>query len=186
MTVARKATSVTAVSPKVHEFLEELKKSENSEVYSLIMPAIQFWWPGVNWEVITDRLRQKLGVDMLLQDAPSLQYKTRWKTYDDFLIEYEHEHDDGHLRPGWIEEYQPENVDWIIYVQVPARKVTRVEVLSLKAAWAIYRPAWRLNGPIPSRNPSYWTNNCAVSWAELERAHVLCDAIEIPRPSRLP
>ena len=164
------------------DFEEDLKNSESPEVYALVMPAIRHWWPEVTaWGRELEMKAQRKGRDITLENAPRLQVKSRWTDFDDFLIEYKHVFHDGRVRPGWIEEYSPDELDVILYVQIPLRKVSRVELASLKEAWAVHKNEW-MNG-FSSPNPDYDTHFCCIGWNVLAAAGVEVEHLEIPAPN---
>lgn len=168
--------------PEPRDFEEDLKNSESPEVYALTMASIQHWYPGQKaWFREHEAAAQRKGRDIVLEGGTVLQIKARWTDFDDFLIEYKHVFHDGRVKPGWIEEYSEENIDAILYAQIPLRKVSRVDIATLKKAWAIHGDEWKNGNSTP--NPSYDTHWCTKTWEELEAVGVAIDHLEIPAPN---
>ena len=163
-----------AMTPVLHNFVEDLEWSESMENWSFYLLCLSKFFPneGADWERITDLVRQYQGGDINLAGVG--QIKARRCFYGDQLIEYAHLYHNGNITDGWAMKQQ--STDWLMYC-TPARRSNRLsqatlyDWLILQTLCISHKTEWlREYGLTPARNPAYDMQNAGVPLGLLEEA----------------
>jgi len=118
-------------------------------------------------KIIGDLGIQKMGVDAVIRRPNGdvkIDFKFRGENrdYDDFCLEYSHDHDDGRVTLGWVED-QSKICDFFAYVRKKNWVLSLLPRERLQLAWAANKSKWITDFVSKrTRNKTYWTNWCAV------------------------
>lgn len=160
---------------KSNDFASQLATANTPEKHAFWENAYRQVFPNVLRVEFydADMDAQNNGVDAAVfrQGAPPIRIenKERQKWYGDILLEYVHEYEDGHIRPGWIE--RPLRCDYLAYAILTTGHVWFLPWLPLRLAWERHKLRWLNSGgrynPTPAQNSGYVTKNVAVPPDEL-------------------
>lgn len=162
---------------RVHSFRERLAASEGAHLDSFWEPVYHKAFPALVLcaSLQGDTASQRQGKDRILHLANGqtlyIQEKVRetWRDDSDILIEYEHRHTSGTVKPGWIAVDQ--DIHYLAYAFKVLRRVYLFPWHQLQRAWALHGALWRSTyRPVVAHNPTYDTYSCPVPTRELRGA----------------
>lgn len=154
----------------IHDFKTSLKFSylydgDINAFYEELFPTL------VNIEIITDKIRQKQGIDKILHFKSGkkifIDEKKREKDYGDILLE-EYSIWEEKVN-GWLKDEK--KTDYIVYIILPIKTIYFLPYLLVRNAFLENYSKWLENyGRVFAENKGYYTSNIPVIESELFKA----------------